>query len=78
MTWSTKDDNAFHFCKYLLINQVILAHHENTKRIFVYTEAYNTVGSGMMTEVPCCEVSTLQDKQSHAPLAFLYYHFSHA
>lgn len=74
--WSQEHRLVFEQCKAALANQVTLAHRDVSKRLCVYTDACDTVWSGVITQVPYEDLTNRHDDQRHEPLAFLSGHFS--
>lgn len=74
--WSNIEQTAFDSCKRALETQVTLAHHDVQKRLCVYTDACDTVWSGVITQVPYEDLSKDHADQRHDPLAFLSGHFT--
>ena len=58
-------------CKHALAEQVTLSHRDDGKRLCVYTDASDSVWSGIVTQVPYEELKNAHEKQRHEPLAFL-------
>lgn len=69
--WSDSHESAFSDCKKALAHQVTLRHHDESLRLSVYTDASDTVWSGMITQVPWEDLGKPQADQRHGPLAFL-------
>ena len=69
--WGSEEDKAFQVCKDALAHQVTLAHRDKTKRLCEYTDASDTVWSGIVTQVPLVDLSKPHEAQRHEPLGFL-------
>lgn len=69
--WSSEQLDTFESCKNALANQVTLSHRDGSQRLCVYTDASDTVWSGIVTQVPIEDISKPHSEQSHSALAFL-------
>jgi len=74
--WGTPEQDAFEACKTALARQVTLSHRDETQRLCIYTDASDTVWSGIVTQVPPIDLSKPHSEQRHSPLAFLSGRFS--
>ena len=69
--WNSAQRDAFEACKTALADQVTPSHRDETQRLCVYTDASDTVWSGIFTQVPREDLSKPHSEQCHQPLAFL-------
>ena len=70
-SWGTKEMDAFEACKTSLVHQVNLSHRDDKKRLCVYTNASDTVWSGIVTQVLQEDLSKKHLNQHREPLGFL-------
>ena len=68
--WNDQESLAFENCKKALANIVTLAHRDESQRLVVYTDASDTVWSGIITQVPPRDLNKPHAEQQHSPLAF--------
>ena len=76
--WNESHKNAFQKCKEALSSQVKLSHRDYSKRLCVYTDASDSVWSGVVTQVPIEDKDIAHIQKRHEPLAFLSGRFSGA
>ena len=69
--WSSEQLDAFESCKNALENQVTLSYRDGPQRHCVYTDASDTVWSGIVTQAPLEDFSKLHSEQSRSALAIL-------
>jgi len=69
--WGPVELDAFERCKKALASQVTLSHRDPSQRLCVYTDASDMAWSGIVTQVPLCDVSKPHAEQRHSPIAFL-------
>ena len=69
--WGRTEERAFDDCKKALANQVTLSHRDESKRLCVFTDASDTVWSGIVTQVCPDDLPKPHMDQDHDPLAFL-------
>lgn len=69
--WGNTELRAFEACKQALANQVTLSHRDERKRLVIYTDASDTVWSGIVTQVPRRDLKLPHSDREHEPLAFL-------
>lgn len=69
--WGESETTAFGNCKTALAKQVTLSHRDTDKRLCVYTDASDSVWSGIVTQVPYEDLKLNHADQRHEPLAFL-------
>lgn len=73
---SEKEREALHLCKKAPERQFTLAHRDNDRLLCVYANERDTVWSGMVTPVPCKDMSKSHVFHRHEPLIVLSGHFS--
>lgn len=69
--WGINEKDAFENCKQSLAIQVMLAHHDLTQRLCVYTDASDLSLSGIATQIPIHHVLSLHKEQKRPLLALL-------
>lgn len=69
--WGKKEAEVFEECKTALSEQVTLKHRDETKRLGFFTDASDTIWSGIVTQVPPENMSKPHVDMRHEPLGFL-------
>jgi len=69
--WTDTHTSTFIACKDALAAQVKLSHRDASKRLCVFTDASDSVWSGVITQVPISDVNLPHSEKRHEPLAFL-------
>lgn len=69
--WNDSYEQVFKMCKDALINQVTIAHRDEEKLLCIYTDASDSVWSGILTQVPFEDLVQPHEDQRHDPLGFL-------
>lgn len=62
---------GFEFSKRSLAHQVNLANREDRRRLCVFTDASDFVGSDIVNQIPSTDVQKAHAEQSHEALTFL-------
>lgn len=71
MGWSSNERTSFYDWKRTLAAQVMLAHQNVRKRLFFYTDAFDTVCSVIVTQVPLTDLALPHSEQRHQVLVCL-------
>jgi len=69
--WTNSHTITFQACKEALAAQVKLAHRDFSKRLCVFTDASDSVWSGVITQIPLSDINLPHNEKRHQPLAFL-------
>lgn len=76
VVWGISESEAFEYCKKILGEQTTLAHLDEIKWFRVYTEASDTIWSGILTQVIWEDLFNVHKEQRLEPLAFLSRRFN--
>jgi RNase H-like domain found in reverse transcriptase/Integrase zinc binding domain len=69
--WSDTERSSFEQCKKALARQATLSHRDSLMRLCFYTDASDTVWSGIVTQVSRSHLGSPHIAQCHQPLGFL-------
>eukprot|EP00171_Calliarthron_tuberculosum_P003723 IDg3723t1 len=69
--WSKLEQEAFTACKQALQQQVMLSHRDTSQRLCIFTDACDSIWSGIATQIPNEDTTNPYEEQRHSPLAFL-------
>jgi RNase H-like domain found in reverse transcriptase len=69
--WTAEHTEAFASCQTALAQATTLAHPDQAKRAFLYTDASQDFWSSITTQVPPADLDLSRSEQRHEPLAFL-------
>lgn len=68
--WQQKHTAAFQECNNTIINRTTLFHRDESKSLYIFTDASASHWSGIVPHVPCNQPKLHHAEKAHNPLAF--------